>query len=632
MSLKLIKLTLLVVFSSIFSPALAQMPVGLGNSGLSQTSSVFDMNGQLLIPADGGAKVIQPNEQIVLTIEDRSNLYQDRAFGLATDVRTTRSANVINLPGERVSTLAISNSYSIIVDPFTSTPHSFQQQLLLGPISIPVLGSSESIWSQALVLDPSYPNGMAFSNAVRFDSPPALIPSALSASTPQSYSFFGDSVWSEDLNMDGSKDLIIGATRNSSLGVNHSGAVYIRFGPNYLVEQKINPPELQSCSGQSPCSEFGREVSVADITGDGVNDLIVSARGLTVNTKTRAGAVYVIPGPNFDPNTAIKIQEPAHTGGPDVSAWFGQIARPLDWNGDNNTDLLITARKGKSVLLDPPHNIQDEAGEAWVILGPITSSSIPTANIIHIRHMNNSTAPQFGYGASTGDLNKDGRDDVIIGAFRFDQTPQNDDNTGAVFAFISPTTQNSSITSADFVIQPSLDEAAYYGHELVVEDFNNDGNLDIAYAGEFGDSAGLNAGTVRVAFGPKFSQNELVISPSAPRLGSPGGPFTGAPGGLLGGGFGSDLSSCDINGDGFQDLVIGEFYANRNSNPRSGAAWVHLGPSFIQALELHSDHLQVDGYDGRRVSCISNPSGFDTAVVSSPYTINGTGRVRLYNW
>lgn len=606
----------------------AQVQIGHGNSSLLQHSEIPN-----LVSRSSSAKIVQAGIPVVVGFQDEVGNFDSMPFGIGVDVRPTRDMNVIQLLPEPPTVLAMSPSFMFALDPFARQAFSIGTGLNFAVPSLTTLAPGMSIRVQGVVLDPSFPNGMAFSNAVRFDAIPTLTPLTLQANTTQNYAFFGDSSWSADLNNDGFRDLIIGATRETSGNISNSGAVYLKFGPDFLVEQKIDAPHQQSCTGSLNCAEFGREVSAADITGDGVIDLIVAARGKTVNSKTRAGAVYLIPGPNFNSGSAIEINEPVVTGGADVSAWFGQIARPLDWNGDGQKDLLVTARKGESVYRSNPSIVQAEAGEAWIILGPITSATLQNSQVIHLRHLNDSVGPQFGYGGSTGDVNGDGRDDVVIGAYRYDSAPSLNDDTGAAFVFLSPSAPAISLVAADYVLQPALDEFGYFGHELVVDDFNNDGKADVAYAGEFGDSAVFNAGTVRVAFGPDFSESEIVVSSPQPRAGTLGSSVvSGAPGGLLGGGFGSDLASCDFNADGFIDLVIGEFYASRNGLDRSGAAWVFLGPSFEQALELPSDHLQNQGYDGRRVHCLPSPDGFGFAGVGAPYSLNGTGRMRLYSW
>ena len=114
---------------------------------------------------------------------------------------------------------------------------------------------------------------------------------------------FGQTVATGDVNGDGFDDLVVGAP-----GMNNAkGAVFVFFGAASGFSAVINAGALNGnngfrIDGEATGAQFGAAISIADVTGDGLNDIIASADQSSFGAQY-AGTTYIIKG--VEPTGAV---------------------------------------------------------------------------------------------------------------------------------------------------------------------------------------------------------------------------------------------------------------------------------------------------------------------------------------
>jgi PKD repeat protein len=187
-----------------------------------------------------------------------------------------------------------------------------------------------------------------------------------------------------------------------------------------------------------------------------------------------------------------------------------------------------------------------DAGRAYVFLGGSSPSSSP-ALILNGQSFNDN----FGTSVSGGaDVNGDGYDDVIVGAWKNDAAIN--DAGRAYIYFGGPSLDG----AADVVLTGAVVSSGWFGVSVsMAGDVNKDGFADVIVG-----AAG--AGRAYVYFGgPSMdSVADLILTGSAP-------------------GYGWSVSGAgDVNADGYDDVIVGD-YANGAGGIQAGRAFVYFGGS-----------------------------------------------------
>jgi hypothetical protein len=360
----------------------------------------------------------------------------------------------------------------------------------------------------------------------------------------------------------------------------------------------INGRDVGDASGDSVAS-------AGDINGDGFADLIIGAfRGDAAdNAKTDAGDSYVVFGKASGWGAPIDLATiAAGTGGfvihgqdrYDNSGW--SVASAGDINGDGFADLIIGAPYGGAA-----GNAKSGAGDSYVVFGkasgwgaPINLATIAAGTggfVIHGRDRSDVSGVSV---ASAGDINGDGFDDLIIGAISGDGAGNAKSYAGdsyVVFGKASGWGAAIDLTTiaagtGGFVIH-GQDRYDRSGSSVAsAGDINGDGFDDLIIGAPFGYAAGnakVYAGESYVVFG-KASGWGAAINLATIAAGTGGFVIHGQDAG--------DLSSIsvasagDINGDGFDDLIIGAPSGDAASNVKgqAGDSYVIFGRDFTNTV------------------------------------------------
>ena len=372
------------------------------------------------------------------------------------------------------------------------------------------------------------------------------------------YGYFGESVSNAgDVNGDGYDDVIIGAPRTYRSGI-YSGSSYVVFGKAAGYTATLGLSNLDGSNGfrLDGVAEFdglgGSVSSAGDVNGDGFDDVIVGAPHASPNDPG-SGSSYVVFGKAAGFTAVMNLSNLDGTNGFRLDGAIGgesgrSVSNAGDVNGDSFADMIVGAYSAS------PNGLG--SGSSYVIFGQAVGFSV-TMDLSSLDGNNGfrldgiATNDRLGISVSNaGDVNGDGFGDVIIGAVGADP--------------------NGSSSGSSYVV--------------------------------FGQAAGFSA---TMDLSNLDGTNGFRLDGVAENDGSGG----------------SVSSAGDVNGDGFNDLIVGAAGADRNGN-FSGSSYVVLGQAAGFAAVMNLSNL--DGTNGFRLDGVAEGDGSGWSV-SGAGDVNGDG-------
>lgn len=224
-----------------------------------------------------------------------------------------------------------------------------------------------------------------------------------------------------DMNADGCDDLIVGAVGTAYHGED-TGAAFLFLGP--ITSNRTVQQANAVLHGAAAGDRLGvRVASAGDLNADGYADVVIGTPYADVDGMVDAGAAYVIHGPWTGVRGAHQA-DAAFTGtDTDDQAGFS-VSAAGDVDADGYGDLII------GVLHDDRG--ADDAGAAAVFYGPASGTrSVADADLSFLGLASGDRAG--GAVASAGDVNGDGRSDLLIGAHGHDARA---DDAGAAWLML----------------------------------------------------------------------------------------------------------------------------------------------------------------------------------------------------
>ncbi|MBU0704519.1 MAG: integrin alpha, partial [Chloroflexi bacterium] len=350
-----------------------------------------------------------------------------------------------------------------------------------------------------------------------------------------------------DVNGDGYADVIVGVPRYD-LGEIEEGAAFLYLGG---PEGLATSPAWIGESDQE-YAWFGWAVaSAGDVNGDGYADVIVGAPRYDVTGLTDAGQAFLYyGGPTGIITSTVWI---THTD--QAHARFGvSVSTAGDVNGDGYGDVVITANGYDGE--------ETNEGVAFVYHGGADGLG---SNPAWTDHPTDQAYANFGRSASTaGDVNGDGYSDVVVGASWYDTGPTDEDrDRGAVFVYHGGPAGLADAPS--WTVTGDRREAEFGIAVASAGDVNGDNYSDLI-VGAYKYTEDYEH--------PRREGAAFVYHGGADGLG--GSPSWSGRSGQESAKFGSAVSSGDVNGDGYSDVVVGA-YSYDGGQPYEGAFFVYHG-------------------------------------------------------
>jgi FG-GAP repeat/FG-GAP-like repeat len=373
-----------------------------------------------------------------------------------------------------------------------------------------------------------------------------------------------------DIDGNGYADVVVGATGYQS----NTGRVYVFLTPaSGSVASKSAASADTIITGEAAGDQLGEALAIADFNRDGFDDVVASA---IQQTSKSSGKVYIFQSAG---TSGITVTSAASATdiivGEAAKNSFGVSVATGDINGDSYPDLIVGAYTAGT----------SNTGRTYIFISPGSSGITETlASSATTTIAGEGNWDLFGVSVATGDLDGNGYDDVVVGAYSYDST-HTAQEYGRVYEFLSQGSNGITVTAATSATTIITGEAkdTGFGQWVATADIYGNGLADIIVGASGGSHPTSYTGRVYVLQSTAGTGVTITAAGSADSI------LTGE---SVGDTFGFP-EAVDLVGSGRADVIAGSI--GYNSGQGRGYIFMSAAGSGIPTETASSADLIIAG-------------------------------------